>query len=67
LKITRKEQEEYILDFIQGWTNSEQASVNWYKNEIIPALNKTPFEAVNSGDFEAVKRYLEHIDKDGFA
>jgi hypothetical protein len=65
--MTRKEQEEYILNFVQGWTISKQASLNWYKNEVIPALNKTAQEEVENGGFEAVKRYLKHIDKGGFS
>jgi hypothetical protein len=65
--MTQDEQKEYIFDFIQRWTTSQQSSLEWYKSEIIPALNKTAQEAVDSGDFEALKRYLEHIDKGGFS
>jgi hypothetical protein len=55
------------LDYVQDWAGSKQAALKWYGSEIIPALNKTAQQTVNAGDFESVKRYLDHIDEGGFA
>ena len=65
--MTRKEQKKFILNYIINWAGSKEAALAWYESEVIPALNKTAQEAVNNGDFEAVKEYLEHIKQGGFA
>jgi hypothetical protein len=65
--MTQAEQKEFILDFVQDWAGSKKAALKWYESEVIPALNKTVQQAVDGGDFESVKRYLEHINKGGFA
>jgi hypothetical protein len=65
--MTQLEQKEYILNYVQNWAGSTQAALKWYEFEVIPALNKTAQQAVVAKDFESVKRYLEHINEDGFA
>jgi hypothetical protein len=65
--MTQAEQKKFILDFVQDWAGSKQAALKWYESEVISALNKTVQQAVDGGDFESVKRYLEHINEGGFA
>lgn len=65
--MTSEAQEKFVLSFVQEWAGSNELALKWYETEIIPALNKTAKQAVNGGDFEAVKQYLEHIRNDGFA
>jgi hypothetical protein len=65
--MTKEEQKNFVLSFIHGWAGSKEFTSEWYESEIIPALNKTAKQAVDSGDFEAVKQYLEHIQYGGFA
>ncbi|MFT5277813.1 MAG: hypothetical protein ACI8VI_001453 [Granulosicoccus sp.] len=65
--MTEQEQKEFILNFVQDWAGSKQAALLWYESEVIPALDKTIQQAVDGGNFEAVKQYLEHIEQGGFA
>jgi hypothetical protein len=65
--MTQAEQKEFILDFVEGWAGSNQAALKWYESEVISALNKTAQQAVDGGDFESVKIYLEYINEGGFA
>ncbi|AOW78599.1 hypothetical protein A3Q34_18210 [Colwellia sp. PAMC 20917] len=65
--MTQAEQKKFILDFVQDWAGSKQAALKWYESEVIPALDKTVQQAVNGGDFDAVKHYLKHIEQGGFA
>jgi len=65
--MTEQEQKEFILNLVHDWTGSKQASLKWYESEVISALNKTAKQTVDAGDFESVKRYLEHINEGGFA
>jgi hypothetical protein len=65
--MTEQEQKEFILNFVQDWAGSKQAALIWYESEVISALNKTVQQAVDGGDFEAVKHYLKHIEQGGFA
>jgi hypothetical protein len=65
--MTPAEQNKFILDLVQDWAGSKQAALNWCESETIPALNKTVQQAIDAGDFESVKRYLEHIKEGGFA
>ncbi|MGL1958551.1 MAG: hypothetical protein OCD00_14690 [Colwellia sp.] len=65
--MTQTEQKEFIIYFVQGWAGSKQAALKWYESEVISALNKTVQQAVDGGDFESIKRYLEHINEGGFA
>ena len=65
--MTRKEQKKFILNYIINWAGSKEAALKWYESEVIPSLNKTTKEAVDDGDFEAIKEYLEHIEQGGFA
>jgi len=67
LVMTRKEQKKFILNYIINWAGSKEAALKWYESEVIPSLNKTTKEAVDDGDFEAIKEYLEHIEQGGFA
>jgi hypothetical protein len=65
--MTQEEQKQFILSFILVWAGSKEAALKWYESEVIPSINKTAQEAVNNGDFEAIKEYLEHIEQGGFA
>ncbi|MFT6833985.1 MAG: hypothetical protein ACJA0H_000011 [Francisellaceae bacterium] len=65
--MTQEEQKQFILSFILDWAGSKEAALKWYESETISSLNKTAQEAVDDGDFEAIKEYLEHIEQGGFA
>mgnify|MGYP003384847809 FL=1 len=65
--MTPKEQEKFVLDYIKNWVNSEAKALRWYQENHIPSLNMTAQEAVKKGRFNAVKKYLEHINLGGFA
>ena len=65
--MTQDEQKQFILNFILDWTGSKERALEWYETTVIPALNKTAQKAVIDGDFEAMKKYLEHIEQGGFA
>ncbi len=60
-------QKEFVLSFIHEWAGSQESALIWYESEIIPSLNKTAKQAVDGGEFEAVRQYLEHIQYDGFS
>ena len=40
---------------------------NWYESEMIPLLKMTAQQTVQSGNFEAMKNHLVHIDQGGYA
>ena len=61
------EQKKFVLSFIHEWAGSQESALKWYESEIIPSLNKTAQQAVDAGEFEAVKQYLEHIKDGGFS
>ncbi|WP_157825824.1 hypothetical protein [Colwellia sp. Bg11-28] len=65
--IISDKQKEFVLSFIHEWAGSQESALKWYESEIIPSLNKTAKQAVDGGEFEAVRQYLEHIRDDGFA
>lgn len=60
-------QKEYILTLILEWVDSTEDALNWYKNELIPALGMTTFQAVECGEYRSVLKYLEHISLGGYA
>jgi hypothetical protein len=60
-------QKEYILTLILEWVASTEDALNWYKNEIIPAIGKTPLQAVECGEYRNVLKYIEHISLGGHA
>ncbi len=60
-------QKEYILILILEWTDSTEDALNWYKNELIPALGMTPLQAVECGEYSNVLKYIEHISLGGYA
>ena len=60
-------QKEYILTLILEWVASTEDALNWYKNEIIPAISKTPLQAVECGEYRNVLKYIEHISLGGHA
>ena len=65
--MTRKEQKKFILNYIINWAGSKEAALKWYESETISSLNKTAQEVVDNGGFEAIKEYLEHIERGGFS
>jgi hypothetical protein len=60
-------QKEYILTLILEWVDSTEDALNWYKNELIPALGMTPLQAVECGEYGNVLKYIEHISLGGYA
>ena len=65
--MTQEEQKQFVLNFIQEWAGSKEAALKWYESETISSLNKTAQEVVDNGGFEAIKEYLEHIERGGFS
>lgn len=65
--IDQEMQKEYILTLILEWVDSTEDALNWYKNELIPALGMTPFQAVECGEYCNVLKYIEHISLGGYA
>lgn len=64
--MTPEEQREFVLNYIERWASSKDLALKWYESEIILSLNKTAKQAVDGGEFEAVKQYLKHIKNGGF-
>jgi len=65
--LDKKMQKEYILTLILEWVDSTEDALNWYKSEVIPALDKTPLQAVECGEYRSVLKYIEHISWGGYA
>lgn len=65
--LDKKMQKEYILALILEWVDSTEDALNWYKNELIPALGMTPLQAVECGEYCNVLKYIEHISLGGYA
>tara|TARA_B100000809_G_C15140356_1_gene532928 strand:+ start:11042 stop:11641 length:600 start_codon:yes stop_codon:yes gene_type:complete len=65
--LDKKMQKEYILTLILEWVDSTEDALNWYKNELIPALGMTPLQAVECGEYLSVLKYIEHISLGGYA
>jgi hypothetical protein len=49
------------------WVDPTEDALNWYKNELIPALGMTPLQAVECGEYRSVLKYIEHISLGGYA
>jgi hypothetical protein len=60
-------QKEYILTLVLELIDSTEDAINWYKNELIPALGMTPLQAVECGEYRSVLKYIEHISLGGYA
>ena len=60
-------QKEYIFILILEWFDLTEDALNWYKDELIPALGMTPFQAVECGEYRNVLKYIEHISLGGYA
>lgn len=58
---------EFILTLILEWVGSTEDALNWYVNEPIPAMGMTSLQAVESGEYEGVLKYLKHISLGGHA
>lgn len=65
--INNEMQKEYILTLILEWVDSTEDALNWYQNELIPALGMTPLQAVECGEYRNVLKYIEHINLGGYA
>ena len=65
--LNKEAQKEYILTLILEWVDSTEDALNWYKNELIPALGMTPLQAVECGEYRNVLRYIEHVSLGGYA
>lgn len=65
--LNKTAQKEYILTLILEWVDSTEDAINWYENEVIPALGKTPFQAIECGEYRNVLMYIEHISLGGYA
>lgn len=61
------EQKSHILKRVEVWAGSEEKALSWYMTEIIPAINCTANEAVESDNFEALNEYIDIIEIGGFA
>jgi hypothetical protein len=57
-----------IISKLTLWTNSDQLSYAWYRNEPVPAFGGLTAEhIVRQGNIEIVERYIEHLVDGGFA
>lgn len=65
--LDKRMQKEYILTLILEWVDSTEDALNLYKNEVIPALNMTPWQAVECDEYRSVLKYIEHINLGGYA
>ena len=61
------EQKSLILRRIEPWAGSIEKAEIWYMNEIIPSLDCTANEAIESENFEALSEYIDIIEIGGFA
>jgi hypothetical protein len=56
-----------IIEKLTLWTNSDQLSYAWYRNEPVPAFGGfTAEHIVRQGNIEIVERYIEHLVAGGF-
>jgi hypothetical protein len=65
--LDKKMQKEYILTLILEWVDSTEDALNWYENEVIPAVGLTSLQAVECGEYRNVLEYIEHISLGGYA
>jgi uncharacterized protein (DUF2384 family) len=57
-----------ILQRVQDWAGSAGQAMAWYRAEPIPALGgRTAESLVQSGDAKAVRDYLDHVARGGYA
>lgn len=57
-----------IIDRIILWAGSERQALAWYRGEPIPAFGGLTAEnLVKSGKSAAVRDYLDHLERGGFA
>ena len=57
-----------ILQRVQDWAGGGAQAMAWYRAEPIPAFGGRTAEAlVGSGDAKAVRDYLDHVARGGYA
>lgn len=61
------QQKQFVINFVLDWAGSSKNAERWYQKEFIPALNMTPMQAVETGNFVSLKVYLEGIKLGGYA
>jgi hypothetical protein len=57
-----------IVARVQDWAGSAGQAMAWYRAEPIPAFGgRTAESLVQSGDAKAVRNYLDHVARGGYA
>lgn len=57
----------FVINFVREWAGGLENAEVWYQTKHIPALNMTASRAIETGNFEFLKQYLEAIELGGFA
>lgn len=57
-----------IIQYIEAWAGGRQQAISWYEAQPIPAFGgRTAASLVREGRVVALREYLDHIEKGGFA
>ena len=57
-----------VLNRVSAWAGGELQAMAWYRSEPIPAFGgRTPESLVKTGEATALRDYLDHIARGGFA
>jgi hypothetical protein len=65
--MNKEEQRQIILNRVRHWAGSDAATEKWFNTEQIPALGCTPRQAIDRGEYDALRRYIDIIALGGFA
>lgn len=67
-KFLHSDEKAYIFPLLVDWAGSDVEAAHWFQSEEITALGgKTGLEVCRSNNSADFVRYIQHIEREGFA